>query len=143
MKYKIRMILTKIIQYLRYKIYRFKGYDIDITTEMERNVTLDKLAPECIHIGKNTIIASQTTILCHKISKNKETLPYVVSDVFIGNNCLIGKGAIILPGVKIGDNVVVGAGSVVTKDIPSNVIAGGNPAKIIKDNFNWGKGIYV
>lgn len=52
MKYKISMILSKIIQYIRYKIYRFQGYDIDITTELERNLTLDKLSPKGIHIGK-------------------------------------------------------------------------------------------
>lgn len=54
--------------------------------------------------------------------------------VIIGNNVWIGGGAIILPGVTIGDNVVIGAGSVVTKDIPSNKIAYGNPCKVIKDN---------
>jgi len=48
---------------------------------------------------------------------------------------LIGTRAIILPGVKIGDEVVVGSGSVVTKDIPSNCIVAGNPAKIIKYNI--------
>lgn len=48
---------------------------------------------------------------------------------------MIGTRAIILPGVKIGDEVVVGSGSVVTKDIPSNCIVAGNPAKIIKYNI--------
>jgi len=50
----------------------------------------------------------------------------------IGNNVWIGYGAIIMKGVTIGDNVLIGAGSVVTKDIPANVIAGGNPCKVIK-----------
>ncbi|MFR1169864.1 MAG: DapH/DapD/GlmU-related protein, partial [Coprobacillus cateniformis] len=46
----------------------------------------------------------------------------------------IGGGAIIMPGVTIGDNVVIGAGSVVTKDIPSNVIAYGNPCQVKREN---------
>ena len=46
----------------------------------------------------------------------------------------IGGGAIILPGVTIGDNVVIGAGSVVTKDIPDNVVAVGNPCRVIRKN---------
>ncbi len=53
--------------------------------------------------------------------------------VHIGRNCWIGAGAIILPGVTIGDNTVIGAGSVVTKDIPSNVVAVGNPCKVMRE----------
>ncbi|MEG1551379.1 MAG: DapH/DapD/GlmU-related protein, partial [Oscillospiraceae bacterium] len=52
--------------------------------------------------------------------------------VHIGNNVWIGAGAIILPGVNIGDNSVIGAGSVVTKDIPENVVAVGNPCKVLR-----------
>ena len=52
--------------------------------------------------------------------------------VTIGNNVWIGGRAVINPGVKIGDNSVVASGSVVVKDVPSNVLVGGNPAKIIK-----------
>lgn len=55
--------------------------------------------------------------------------------VHIGNHVWIGGGAIILPGVTIGDNVVIGAGSVVTKDIPSNTIAYGNPCKVVRENL--------
>lgn len=53
--------------------------------------------------------------------------------VSIGKNCWIGAGVIIVPGITIGDSVVVGAGSVVTKDIPSNVVAVGNPCKVLRE----------
>ena len=54
--------------------------------------------------------------------------------VIIGDSVWIGGGAIILPGVTIGDNVVIGAGSVVTRDIPDNVVAYGNPCRVIREN---------
>lgn len=54
--------------------------------------------------------------------------------VIIGKNVWIGGGAVILPGVTIGDNVVIGAGSVVTKDIPSNTVACGNPCRAVREN---------
>ena len=50
----------------------------------------------------------------------------------IGKNCWLGAGVIVLPGVTIGDNSVIGAGSVVTKDIPANVVAVGNPCKVLR-----------
>jgi len=53
--------------------------------------------------------------------------------VTIGDKAWIGGGVIILPGVTIGDNVTIGAGSVVTKDIPDNVLALGNPCKVVKE----------
>ena len=52
--------------------------------------------------------------------------------VVIGDNVWIGGGAIILPGVTIGNNVVIGAGSIVTKDIPDDVVACGNPCRVIR-----------
>ena len=55
--------------------------------------------------------------------------------VTIDNNVWIGGGAILLPGVQIGDNVVIGAGSVVTKDIPANTVACGNPCRVIRTNM--------
>ncbi len=53
--------------------------------------------------------------------------------IHIGKNCWIGAGSLILPGVTIGDNTVIGAGSVVTKDIPSSVVAVGNPCRVMRD----------
>lgn len=55
--------------------------------------------------------------------------------VTIGSDCYIGMGVIIVPGVNIGDNVIIGAGSVVTKDIPSNSLAVGNPCKVLKSRI--------
>ena len=52
--------------------------------------------------------------------------------VRIGKNCWIGAGALVMPGVTIGDNSVIGAGSVVTRDIPSNVVAAGNPCRVLR-----------
>lgn len=53
--------------------------------------------------------------------------------VIIGDNVWIGGGAIINPGIRIGDNVVIGSGAVVTKNVPDNVVVGGNPATVIKE----------
>ncbi|RTE11233.1 maltose acetyltransferase domain-containing protein [Paenibacillus whitsoniae] len=62
--------------------------------------------------------------------------------VTIGNHVWIGGSAIINPGVKIGNNAVIASGAVITKDVPDNVVVGGNPAKIIKQ-INNGKDIYT
>lgn len=56
----------------------------------------------------------------------------VVRGIVVGDNVFIGYGTIILPGVTIGSNVVIGAGSVVSKDLPSNVVAAGVPARVIR-----------
>lgn len=62
--------------------------------------------------------------------------------VHIGKNCWLGAGVIIVPGITIGDNVVIGAGSIVTKDIPSNVIAVGNPCKVLREISEHDKEYY-
>lgn len=55
------------------------------------------------------------------------------ANVTIGNNVFVGAGTIILPGVHVGNRVIIGAGSIVTKDIPDNKVAAGNPARVICD----------
>ena len=88
-----------------------------------------------IDIGYKTAIGPNVTIITtnHAIgARDRMNGVLNVSDVKIGNNVWIGAGAIILPGVTIGDNTVIGAGSVVTKDIPANVVAYGNPCKVEK-----------
>jgi len=136
----IRSFLARrIIQYIRYYYYRYRGYDIDITTKLERNLNLDRWYPRGVHIGKHTIVASRVTILSHYLIpvKWKNDFDPTNADTYIGDFCLIGVGATIMSGVRIGNEVVVGAGSVVTKDVPSNSIVVGNPARIVKANINF------
>ena len=130
-KLKLRKVLATVIQRLRNHYYRFQGYKFHTSVILERNLNLDRLNPGGIIVGKNTLITSHTTILSHDHVKRVDGMPLMVNTV-IGENCLIGIGAFIMPGVKIGDQVIIGAGAVVTKDVPSNCIAAGNPAKIIK-----------
>jgi acetyltransferase-like isoleucine patch superfamily enzyme len=127
----MRDLVADIVARSRVCLYKAWGYDIDRTTILERHVLLDKLNPRGIHIGRNTLVASHVKILSHEHCKRVGECPYF-TDTHIGDNCFIGIGAIILPGVRIGDQVIVGAGAVVTKDVPANVIVAGNPARIIR-----------
>ena len=131
----IRLFFANIFRKFRVFKLRLKGCDIPYSAIIEGSVLLDKLYPRGIHIGENTLVAGGATILshdhCKRVGNNQ---PFLV-DTFIGKNCFIAVGAIILPGVKIGDEVIVGAGAVVTKDVPSNTVVAGNPAKIIRENI--------
>ncbi len=88
-----------------------------------------------IYVGDYTMFGPNVTVATagHPILPELREKNYQYnSPVHIGKNCWIGAGALILPGVTIGDNVVVGAGSVVNKDLPSNVVAVGNPCKVLR-----------
>ena len=89
-----------------------------------------------IYVGDGTLFGPNVNIVtaCHPISpKLREYGLQFNKQVHIGKNVWIGANATILPGVNIGDNSVIGAGAVVTKDIPSNVVAVGNPARVLRN----------
>lgn len=89
-----------------------------------------------IYIGDGTMIAPNVTIVAasHPISPKLRAEGYGCNKpVYIGKNVWIASNAVILPGVHIGDNSVIGAGSVVTKDIPENTLAVGNPARVLRE----------
>lgn len=121
------------------KYLRKKGMKIGQgTTFLSPNHTyIDEGRAKWISIGNNCTICRNVTILAHDYSwstliKSHNTfLPTGGGEVKIKNNVFIGEGAMILRGVVIGDNVIIGAGSIVTKNIPSDCIATGTPAKII------------
>lgn len=98
-----------------------------------------------IYIGDHTMIGPNVTIATagHPIlpELREKEMQYNV-DVKIGRNVWIGAGAIIVPGVTIGDNTVIGAGSVVTKDIPANVVAVGNPCRVMREINDHDKKYY-
>lgn len=87
------------------------------------------IGDDCM-IGPNTVIATAS----HPINPElRQKVTQFNRDVHIGNNVWLGAGVIVMPGVTIGDNSVIGAGSVVTKDIPSNVVAFGNPCRVYRE----------
>ena len=88
-----------------------------------------------IYVGDDTMFGPNVTVATagHPILPILREQVYQYNmPVFIGRNCWIGAGAILLPGVHIGDGTVIGAGSVVTKDIPANVVAVGNPCRVLR-----------
>jgi maltose O-acetyltransferase len=89
-----------------------------------------------VTIGENVMLAPNVQIYAahHPIEAAERIKgPELASPITIGNNVWIGGGAIICPGVTIGDNTTIGAGSVVTKDIPANVVAAGNPCRVLRE----------
>lgn len=123
-------------------IYRIRGeYTIEKLQSMGLKVgknfdaqlgfELDPSHCWLIEIGDDVTFGPHVQVLAHDASTCK-TLGYAkIGRVTIGNNVFVGAGSIILPGVKIGDNSVIGAGSIVTKDVPTNMVYAGNPAKQI------------
>jgi maltose O-acetyltransferase len=108
-----------------------RGLKVGNNFQRMTNVTID--AAHCWHIeiGDNVTLAPGVHILAHDAS-TKIFLGFTkVANVTIGNNVFIGAHSVILPGVTIGNNVIIGAGSVVNKNIESDSVAVGNPAKIV------------
>jgi len=92
---------------------------------------MDVQYPGLITIGNEVTIASGCRILAHDASVGYLTRSTRVGVVEIGDHCFIGAESIILPNVRIGEWSIIGAGSVVTRDIPANCVAAGNPARVI------------
>lgn len=92
--------------------------------------------PYLISIGNHVTVTSGVKFITHDggvwVFREKQPTIDVIAPITIGNNVFIGSGVILMPGVTIGDNCVIGAGAVVTKNIPSNCVAAGVPAKPIK-----------
>ncbi|MCD7827474.1 MAG: sugar O-acetyltransferase [Clostridiales bacterium] len=113
----------------------FGGAHVHFGKSVYANFNLTLVDDTHIYVGDYTMFGPNVTVATagHPILPVLREAAYQYNmEVRIGRNCWIGAGAIILPGITIGDNTVVGAGSVVTKDLPSNVVAVGNPCKILR-----------
>lgn len=112
------------------------GYNIEIGESFYSNHNLVILDANKVKFGNNVFIAPNCGFYTAGHPLDYETrnkgLEYA-KPIEVGNNVWIGGNVVVLPGVSIGDNVVIGAGSVVTKDIPSNSVAVGNPCRVIKN----------
>lgn len=114
----------------------FGGHHVHFGKNVYANFNLTLVDDTHIYVGDYTMILPNVTIATagHPILPvlREQAYQYNAS-VHIGRNCWLGAGVIVLPGVTIGDNSVIGAGSIVTKDIPANVIAVGNPCRVLRE----------
>lgn len=112
------------------------GSHIELGENFYANTGCIMLDVAKITIGKNVLFGPNVSIYTagHPIHPESRNSGYEYGiSVTLGDNVWIGGSCVILPGVKIGNNVVIGAGSVVTKDIPDNVCAAGNPCRVIRE----------
>lgn len=119
--------------YIEPPFYFCYGHHISIGKGSYINMNCNFIDDGQITIGKGVLIGPAVTIATVGHPINPALREYMYCDpVTIGDNCWIGANAVICPGVTIGDNSVIGAGSVVTRDIPADVVAAGNPCQVIR-----------
>lgn len=114
----------------------FGGAHVHFGKNIYANFNLTLVDDTHIYVGDYTMFGPNVTVATagHPILPELREKMYQYNfPVHIGKNCWIGAGVVIVPGITIGDNVVIGAGSVVTKDLPSNVVAVGNPCKVLRE----------
>lgn len=117
---------------------RVRGYDnfnigakAKICLAINGGIYLTAFKNTKLRIGEDTLIASNVAIMTGNHGLYDRDI-YNTDDIEIGNNCWLGYGSVILPGVKIGNNVTVGANTVVTRSFPDNLVLAGCPARIVK-----------
>lgn len=123
----LRLLAIRIQSFIYTKIYNM---DIDPSARISFGAKMDKTNPRGVHIASESYIASGAIVFAHDFSRGLH------KDTYVGRRCFIGANAIIMCGVRIGDEVVIGSGAIVTKDIPSNSIVAGNPARILKQGIH-------
>lgn len=121
--------------YRRY-LNAFWGMHIGRDCMISLSARLDRTYPRGIHIGESSAVNFGAVVLAHDYTRDLHT------NTYIGNRCQIGAHSFIMPGVTIGDEVIVAPASVVVRDVPSNTIVAGNPARPIERGITtgrWGK----
>ena len=111
------------------------GYNIEVGNNFYSNYNLTILDVGKVIIGENVMIAPNVSLYTagHPLHPDARNSGYEYGiGITIGDNVWIGGNTVVNPGVHIGNNVVIGSGSVVTKDIPDNALAAGNPCKVIR-----------
>lgn len=123
----------------------WSGHNIHMGDQVYANFNLTVVDDGEVFIGSHVMIGPNVTIATagHPVepSLRRKGIQFN-KPVHIGDNVWIGAGVIILPGVTIGENTVVGAGSVVTKDLPANVVAVGNPCRVLRQIGEKDKGYF-
>ena len=121
------------------------GKNVHFGKGVYANFNLTLVDDTHIYVGDYTMIGPNVVLATagHPILPELRPLAYQYNmPIHIGKNCWLGAGVIVLPGITIGDNSVIGAGSIVTKDIPANVVAVGNPCKVLREINDHDKEFY-
>ncbi len=129
---RLRALRRVLVETKRWYYNRLWGMDIHPTAEFSLSAKFDRTFAKGVHVGAYSYIAFDARILTHDRTRGL----YV--DTRVGQNCFIGGGSLILPGVEIGDNCVIGAGSVVTKSVPARSVVAGNPARVLRSDIEVG-----
>ena len=115
----------------------------DKTSIEEARIT--SFEPYKIEIGKDCMFSADIVIMNTDVHKIYDTTTNLKTnegkEISIGNHVWLGIRTIVLKGVNIGDNSIVAAGSIVTKDVKANTVVSGNPARQVKENRNWSRGL--
>ncbi|MGE5290984.1 MAG: sugar O-acetyltransferase [Micromonosporaceae bacterium] len=120
---------------IRPPLYCDYGYQLRVGARTFINFGLMALDVARITIGDDVQIGPNVQLLTptHPVDAEPRRAKWEsAKPITIGNNAWLGGGVIVLPGITIGENTVVGAGAVVTRDLPANVIAAGNPARVVR-----------
>ena len=112
------------------------GRHVHFGSEIYANSNLTMVDDGHIYVGDRVMFGPNVTVATanHPLDAalRRRGLQYN-RDVWIGENAWIGAGVVIVPGVRIGKNAVIAAGSIVTKDVPDDVVAGGNPCRVLRE----------
>lgn len=131
----IHNILKNIIYRIRgeYTIEQLKKMGLSVGKNFNPQLGFELDPSHCwlISIGDDVTFGPHVQILAHDASTCKTNGYAKIGKVAIGNRVFIGAGSIVLPNVTIGDNAIIGAGSLITHSIPANMVAVGNPAKVV------------
>ncbi len=133
------VILNNISKRIRPFLWKLTGVQVKGKINIGYDVYYDIGYASSIIIEEGVWIASRSLLLCHKRDLNNyfiyddyNQLPHTVSKIVLKKGCVIGMGAIVMPGVTINEGAIVGAGAIVVKDVPAWSIVTGNPARVIK-----------